>query len=177
MESKHTDNHPDLAEQTTALVRSIFQTVWAEFYSWERQYCQQRIGSLARTGSRPVHEFNEYSQPDIDTLQIFEELSLEGHNDYFEIWDYSHGSSSPMFQGQSVDVIDVIPPIEPFPYYESCTPCSRNIFTGDDSDNLPFIPFADDPNFNHVEYCKDYLFFAWQRIHDPDCKSDHKQIF
>ena len=58
----------------------------------------------------------------------------------------------------------------PCPDYESCTPMPANVLQGDDSDDMPFIPFADDPKFDSVEHCKEYSRFAWQVINvDPDC--------
>ncbi|KAG1905918.1 uncharacterized protein F5891DRAFT_942630 [Suillus fuscotomentosus] len=58
---------------------------------------------------------------------------------------------------------------EPHKPYEYCTPISRNIFRGDDDDMMPFIPYADDPTFDHVDHTLCYGSFAWQDDdYDPD---------
>ncbi|KAG1877921.1 hypothetical protein DFJ58DRAFT_648419 [Suillus subalutaceus] len=58
--------------------------------------------------------------------------------------------------------------LEPHKSYEYCTPISRNIFRGDDDDMMPFIPYADDPTFDHVDHTLCYGSFAWQVDYDPD---------
>jgi hypothetical protein len=60
--------------------------------------------------------------------------------------------------------------LEPHRSYEYCTPISRNIFRGDDDDMMPFIPYADDPTFDHVDHTLCYGSFAWQDDYDPDCE-------
>ncbi|KAG2158318.1 uncharacterized protein EDB93DRAFT_1296019, partial [Suillus bovinus] len=53
--------------------------------------------------------------------------------------------------------------------YEYCTPISRNVFKGDDDDMMAFIPYADDPTFDHVDHTLLYGSFAWQDDdYDPD---------
>ncbi|KAJ7914045.1 hypothetical protein B0H13DRAFT_1712227 [Mycena leptocephala] len=55
------------------------------------------------------------------------------------------------------------------PAYEYCTPTVRNIFQGDDPHDMPFVPFADDPTFNHARYLEEYRSFSWRTSAlDPD---------
>ncbi|KAF6753660.1 hypothetical protein DFP72DRAFT_813858 [Ephemerocybe angulata] len=53
------------------------------------------------------------------------------------------------------------------PGYDSCTPAARNIMVGDDSDYMPFMPFADDPSFGWKAYSNEYKYLAWQ-VYRPD---------
>ncbi|ETW75709.1 hypothetical protein HETIRDRAFT_106382 [Heterobasidion irregulare TC 32-1] len=65
--------------------------------------------------------------------------------------------------------ISSLPELKPYSAYEGCTPISRNIFLGDDSDHLPFIPFADDPGFDWAENAEFFTYLAWEsRFFDPD---------
>ncbi|RPD53881.1 SET domain-containing protein [Lentinus tigrinus ALCF2SS1-6] len=50
----------------------------------------------------------------------------------------------------------------PYPRYESCPPINNNILLGDDSNYLPFMPFADDPTFDYHDYLADHKGLAWQ---------------
>ncbi|KZT18932.1 SET domain-containing protein [Neolentinus lepideus HHB14362 ss-1] len=53
--------------------------------------------------------------------------------------------------------------------YESNTPSLRNMFHGDDPDNMPFMPFADDPSFDGGEHQRHYKTLSWQNVlFDPD---------
>ncbi|KAJ6479302.1 hypothetical protein C8R47DRAFT_983573 [Mycena vitilis] len=57
----------------------------------------------------------------------------------------------------------------PLPAYEYWTPSARNIFHGDDPDDLPYIPFADDPTFDHAKFLREYSTFSWDEPPvDPD---------
>ncbi|KAI0643504.1 hypothetical protein C8Q79DRAFT_1024750 [Trametes meyenii] len=52
-------------------------------------------------------------------------------------------------------------PVAAYPAYESCTPLSQNILHGDDSHFMPFLPYADDPNFDHQDHALEYKKLAW----------------
>ncbi|KAJ7747839.1 hypothetical protein B0H16DRAFT_1850398, partial [Mycena metata] len=53
--------------------------------------------------------------------------------------------------------------------HEYCTPATRNISQGDDPNDLPFIPFADDPSFDHASYLHAFARYSWERpVADPD---------
>jgi hypothetical protein len=76
-------------------------------------------------------------------------------------------------QGTKRGTFQVINAIKfvPCPSYESCTPSSRTIYVGDDSADMPFIPFADDETFAHLSLINEhYDSFSWQyhEVWDPD---------
>ncbi|KXN85509.1 hypothetical protein AN958_11234 [Leucoagaricus sp. SymC.cos] len=61
--------------------------------------------------------------------------------------------------------------LRPYPAYSSTAPLRRSIYIGDDLNPLPFIPFSDDPEFDHIGYTNDhYDSFAWQdlELQHPD---------
>jgi len=59
--------------------------------------------------------------------------------------------------------------LRPCAPYESCTPLSRNLMVGDDSENLPAFHFSDDPNYPTGLENQEYKYFSWQlRYQDPD---------
>lgn len=62
---------------------------------------------------------------------------------------------------------------KPHPEYTSCTPITRSIMVGDDSNYMTFIPYSDDPTFNHEAQTLHYDHFAWQSMQDPDGISTH----
>ena len=47
-------------------------------------------------------------------------------------------------------------------------PAYRQVLHGDDSNTMPFAPFADDPSFDFAEYAEEYENFAWQDDLSPD---------
>lgn len=130
----------DVLQETTTLTRSVFQSVWDQFYAWEVNHSQHAISSLARSVST-------ISSDPIDGAVQFQALKL------------------------TVQPIDALSPIEPCSPYESCTSCSRSMTVGDDSDYMPFLPYADDPQFDVTKSIQGYRYLAWQdRKTDPDCK-------
>ncbi|PFH51358.1 hypothetical protein AMATHDRAFT_142730 [Amanita thiersii Skay4041] len=59
--------------------------------------------------------------------------------------------------------------LTPCPTYEACTSLGQNILLGDDSADMSFIPYADDPGFDLVPHLEDYQSFSWQETtRDPD---------
>ncbi|KAJ6562723.1 hypothetical protein DFH09DRAFT_1478716 [Mycena vulgaris] len=60
-------------------------------------------------------------------------------------------------------------PFHALPAHEYCTPISRNVFQGDDPHDLAFLPFADDPTFDHAKYLEEYDSVSWlESVLDPD---------
>jgi len=62
--------------------------------------------------------------------------------------------------------------MQPCAPYESCTPLSRNLMVGDDSENLPAFHFSDNPNYPTELENQEHQYFSWQlRYQDPDGQS------
>jgi hypothetical protein len=57
----------------------------------------------------------------------------------------------------------VLPPaVKSYPEHESWAPTNRSIFRGDDADELQFLPFADEPDFDKKAYRNFFKTLAWQ---------------
>lgn len=160
----------DVVGQTTTLVRSVYISVWLAFYDWEREYSRRSIQGLATCS--PHHTASNLSR--VKSTTVGDSLSDSNHGsdektEYFHIVDYDRAKWPRKLHP---DTINVPSSSMSRLSYESCTPTSRNIMTGDDSSNLPFIPHADDPRFEMEEHLCQYKTFFWQKsIRDPDCKS------
>ena len=144
--------------EVTTLTRTVFKRTWTEFYSKEVQYSQRCIDSLARpTTSAPAFP-----------------VSKALISDAFENWDsgLSLGSETPPESHLYATCIELDPetPFAPHPSYESCTPCVQSIYLGDDPEEMPFIPFADDPDYDYIENTLFYDRFAWQFRDQPDAQ-------
>jgi hypothetical protein len=177
MAAKDIETRRVTLEETISLVLSVYQTTWNEFYLWEQDYSRQTLHSLARmpppsqcstreqTGNRSSN--HEYS----DTVTTGTDENTEPKS--FTVLDYAHGDiDSPVESTLSVESINVVPQLEPCPPYEMCTPARRNIHVGDDFEEMPFLPFADDPSFDPSSLIDldEFKVFEWQLPgRDPDC--------
>ncbi|OBZ77416.1 Histone-lysine N-methyltransferase EZH1 [Grifola frondosa] len=85
----------------------------------------------------------------------------------FTVNDFdANDTSSSLFVEESVAMSNFRPPPN---RYESCTPISCNILHGDDPNDMPFVPFADDPTFDAKEHVLEYKSLSWQRgLRDPN---------
>jgi hypothetical protein len=163
---------PSALEETTALVRRVYKMVWQNFYTWEQDHCRRTLHSLARvpslsridTGIESSGSSSHYSS--ITATSI----STTSEDESFTVHDYTQDPHK--VSTVSVETINVVPHFKGCPPYEMCTPVSRNVHVGDDFEDMPFLPLADDPTFDHLLHAADYPRFEWQLpIRDPDCKS------
>src|ERR1700722_5113182 len=151
-------------DEPKSLVSSVFRTVWSDFYAWEHPYCQRIINALS-CPSKPTFE-----QPALgfDTAAVITvEPNSTSEGDSFSVWNYS---SVPRLETRlPVETITCFQ-FHPHPPYESCTPCSRSIFLGDDPDDMPFLPLGGDGAFEHVDHMSDHETLSWQQAwQDPEC--------
>ena len=170
---EHADsNATDSVEATAALVRAVYWATWSGFYLWEQDHCRQTLHSLARV--LPPVQVGPHAR--IGGLSVSEtpaptvDVDGDTEGDQFTVWDYGCRLAESIL---SVESINIAPQLKPCPPYEMCTPAARNIYVGDDFEEMPFIPLSDDPTFDHVLHTEDYKYFEWQLPNgDPDCKSD-----
>jgi hypothetical protein len=143
----------DLPESTSALVQSVFQDVWTEFYAWEKDYCRLVFNyGECSTDAPTTKTYKDARNKRLDEINSKVQNCIQ---DDLEMSDEE--IEAPMAQ--------------PYSSYETCAPSSSNIWRGDDYRML-FIPYADDPNFNHVQHSTKYDVFAWQSgDRDPDGKA------
>ncbi|KAJ7824053.1 hypothetical protein B0H13DRAFT_1919326 [Mycena leptocephala] len=75
--------------------------------------------------------------------------------EYTEILDYATGTTKRV-------------PMQRF-QHTSTAPRARKISHDEDPHDMPFVPFADDPTFDHARYLKAYQDFSWRTSAlDPD---------
>lgn len=149
------------------LVQTVFAAVLAEFSGWKVKYCNHFIRSLSHVTQSP-----RVPVPDGDSTTFHVVGKASGGPDrdterMVAVTSYSEDETSRSTSMISLQVVHA-KLLEPHKSYEYCTPISRNIFRGDDDDMMPFIPYADDPTFDHVDHTLCYGSFAWQDDYDPD---------
>jgi hypothetical protein len=161
-------------DHINALVRGVYQATWTDFYIWEQDHCRRSLHSLARfvpQGIPRPHE--EISKPIASGSKL---LSLSpppviDAAETFTFMEYDTEDGVPKTSTFAVESFNVLPELAPCSAYEICTPASRNINVGDDSEYMPFIPLMDDPKFSYDAHIAEYRYFEWQLPNrDPDCK-------
>ena len=160
------------------VIQEVYRTTWTDFYDWEQYHVAETLHSLARP-IEPPNTTQIILLPTPDSSQKGE--SKQGDWDeggYFAVLDYDYDANpngteprvtTSTLTPQTLEVTNVL---DPYPAYEVCTPVNRNILVGDDSEYLPFLPFSDDPTFDHLAHIVDseYRYFEWQVPNrDPDC--------
>lgn len=158
----------DALENTTALVRDVFNQVWTAFYEWETEYSRQKLQTL-RLDVHSDPSPTASSALDRD-FEIDDTLSKGGSAGSILVIDYVPGIRKPTPQRVAVDVVDVSGDLSLFePFYESGPLAIRSIMTGDDPSAMKFIPFADDPSFDPVDNIDKHARFSWQvNFRNPD---------
>ena len=159
-------------EETTALVRSVYKTTWDNFYIWEQDHCRRTLHSLARTPSLPRSaetQTSSFSERDYSSEATTVEKDAEKES--FTLHDYNRDTGAVSESTLLAQTVDVVAPLRACPPYEMCTPASRNIYVGDDFEEMPFIQLVDDPTFDLAAHMADYKRLEWQLPdRDPDCK-------
>ena len=159
---------PDL-EDLEALVLEVFARVWEEFSAADVEYCEATIGSLTAPS---VAEDSTLSIKLESTAAISHDLGSRAS---------SVGTSTPnpsklhvprVCVEMDFPILTLPPAVEPHPDHESWTPTNRSIFRGDDSDDMQFLPFADEPRFDKKMYRRFFKTLAWQggEQTDADCE-------
>lgn len=160
----------------------MFRTVWDEFYSREKvarkrvlKGLERRV--LAESHSRVVLPARRTSHPMRDAAAFDKNtgdtMYTSNQDCAFEVCEYRDGDpSTPGTRTRSTLPVEnwVAAASSQAAYapYESTTPSSRNIFQGDDPDDMAFLPFPDDPSFNAVAHQECYATLSWQDQVDPD---------
>lgn len=162
----------DMSEEDTNLVLSVFNAVWDEFDSWREGWNEDQLVDLGVNnltfGQKTSLDSSELDSPpqslsplsdnsDMDcfapsaqangtrTFQVYTVNETQGGLDSRDLFTFSTTLATNETAGQpsSGDFDD--------PAFESYASVNRSIFIGDDSDDLPFIPFADEIDEYSVE--------------------------
>ncbi|KAG6856158.1 hypothetical protein H0H87_007013 [Tephrocybe sp. NHM501043] len=154
----------------------VYRTVWNDFYDvWEQDYCINLIKDCERPvddskpdQTRKVNHANEAYGP----LEFDFEPQDDGDLEYFTVEEFNTFEETERYLTLSCSNKCTERAKSGYPQYEFCTPASRNHIKEDLSTanlSLPFIPYADDTNFNVEEYLEGFDKFSWQTdFPDPD---------
>lgn len=153
------------------VVSQVYKSVWEDFSVWEQDHCRQTLQSLSP--SRPFRpHLNPLPTSSGQSHSALKEARFTGDApstvvESFDDSDMENGSTSTILV--TVHAVDKGQTLQPLSY-EACTPISRNLMIGDDSDYLPFIPNSDDPTYDYTFDVGEHKYFAWHKPNrDPDC--------
>ncbi|KAH7922106.1 SET domain-containing protein [Leucogyrophana mollusca] len=134
----------------------LFLEVWKEYWEWDKQHCRDVLQSFSSVGGSDDHETglrgieNLFALPPKASSPAKEAAPSGG----------SHlSASTTQYFNVNTITAEEFPPHKP---YESCSPLPRTIFKGDDADEMPFIPYADEEDFDFLDHTLCYESFAWQ---------------
>ncbi|KAH8089912.1 hypothetical protein BXZ70DRAFT_496626 [Cristinia sonorae] len=161
----------DKDESLHHLIRTTYRQVWKEYYAWEQEYCRRALASLASPNAQEI--LSNLSSPSPTHLNAADnrqssmtELSSDGHA--LTMHDLDGGATPTIIQCDSVHVESMAPSTP----YESVAPLSQSIRHGDDPSCMPFIPYAETPEFDWKANVQEYTAgTAWQDTmqgQDPD---------
>lgn len=153
------------------VVSQVYKSVWEDFLVWEQDHCQKTLRNLSRSVRTHLNPLPTTSSRQSQSTLNESPSPLDAPstvNESFYDCDIVNGSTSIVYV-QDVHTIREDQILQPLSY-EACTPISRNLMVGDDSDFLPFIPYSDDPSYDYSYDIDEHKFFAWhQPNRDPDC--------
>lgn len=159
-------------EDIEAPVLEVFSRVWEEFNAADAEYCRATIGALAAPS---VADDSTCVVKSESTAALSNDMNHQGSR-VSSVAVSTSGSSIfhiPRYSRETdIQTLTLPPAVEPYTEYESWTPISRSIFRGDDSDDMQFLPFADEPAFDKQAYSKFFKTIAWQggEQMDADCE-------
>ena len=164
-------------ETVTALITSVYNDVWDEFYAWEQDYCASEIRSLQRDAppNADASEESRESEPaELVTPQSFFTNAFID-SDLLH-WEYPAEVVERRDDTENLIDYQIVhlkaPKLSPTPHYESCNPMSTSILAGDDPDEMPFIPFPGSAGFEFDAYRNQHEKFSWENERmDPDSTS------
>lgn len=147
----------------------VFSEVWSEFYRWELVECQQLLDELKPGAGPPESNHNLYALLNQPLGDVDLEIQTEDHSGTAEIYDINGDCTVVRVVSEEISSNDY----QSYPTYESCTPTSKNLALRRDAlteaQHLQFIPYADEPDFDAIQYAEHSEEFAWQvDWKDPD---------
>lgn len=146
------------------VVSDVFRSTWLDFSLQDFEDSQKSLLSLSQTYEAPSHRHTKLpSELAQKTAVLPDGPLLESSSQVNDFDFYDVTLSIPLHHEARF--------IKQYPAYECCTSTSRSVMVGDDPNYMPFLPFADDPTFNHQDLMDEYKFFSWQRPNqDPNCE-------
>ncbi|KAF9474449.1 SET domain-containing protein [Pholiota conissans] len=147
---------------TGSFCRSILESTWGEYMSWNAEYCQNTLDNLCTS------TYQRSTIPSVDSTPHYAS-PVTSNTEVFHITDFDDDSATTNSYSTTASHETICEAVKAYSAYDACTPISRNLMHGDDPDYLPFIPFSDDPQYE-FEYDNDHhKFLEWQKVRmDPD---------
>ena len=161
------------------LVRRVLSQVQAEYTVWNVAHCHQALTSFTASSTWQSCLHPDLCSPSLASMaaapkfphdarpvvpEVNSPLPLVSQEVYSLDEDVIENSSV------ELEIVHISSSVETHPPYESCSPLHRSVFKGDDSDNMDFIPYADDHAFDQISHTNHYGSFSWQDAFDPDCE-------
>ena len=171
-----------LSEQkvsTSDLVRRVLSQVQTEFTMWDAAHCHRALTSFAASSTWRLCSHPNFRSPSMASMTATSNSRPDARHIASDANSpsplvsqecYSPDGAVVEISSAKLQVIHLSSSVEPHPPYESCSPLHRSVFKGDDSDNMDFIPFADDHTFDQTSHTRHYESFSWQEVFDPDCE-------
>lgn len=150
-------------QQIFEKVVAVYEEVVKEFYSWEQEYCKNKLSGLSPG-------LCTKTEADDDLFPFPCSDSVESDSFYVTKFNLN---ADPVTETVSCPTY-IFPTVEAGKPYESCTFSHKNIYIADDMcDKLSFVPFADNPQFPVYDYMNVFDGIGWETYKDPDRTSAH----
>ncbi|KAJ7629113.1 hypothetical protein FB45DRAFT_920000 [Roridomyces roridus] len=163
---------PDAFSDAKRIVKQVYDQVYTEFRVWKAEYASRIMDSLVQPPSYSPAQMDDtvtqeppFDLPE-DSPEFPEFFPTSSYQISIESYDYKTGLTEQIpFE---VTRVHDLPPRAP--EHEHCTPSNRNVFVGDDPQAMPFMPFLNDPTFDHDAYADEHKTYAWEPelTVDPD---------
>ncbi|TRM62275.1 hypothetical protein BD626DRAFT_498705 [Schizophyllum amplum] len=156
-------DNPNLG--TPELITKVLKGVWKEFSEWKEEQARSLLRALRPPAKPTLHPVKPVPRALLPSTRI---STTERHE--FLVLDYSDDttSSHEPWALHSEPVIVAPRAFDTLSSYESFTPTDRSVYVGDDSGDMPYVRYIDDPTFDATEDLDWYHNFAWMHLRDPD---------
>ncbi|KAF8877840.1 hypothetical protein CPB84DRAFT_1714738 [Gymnopilus junonius] len=173
VDSHSEQDFQELSQDLISRVTKVYDSVRDEYSSWSYSDSEQALLSLSKPSPLPP----PLPKPSTQNTALYpsEATTFGG---IWEVMDYEYDkvtgcqtSKTNTYPLSITSAVDAS--FRPYSSYTSCAPASRNIFVGDDSHYMPFVPFSDDEAYDFSNDNELYNYFAWQK---PGLDSDEQVI-
>lgn len=159
-------------EDIADLIRRISQEVLDDFHASETFSSQQSLEHLACSHPSFALDFGLPTHGDVQELPQVDGTDLRvGGISIIHSFDDEGSPTQDIFDAHAQSSAEDY--FEDYPLYESCLPRSINLVVGDDSDDVPFVPYADDDDFDCEGYMDEHRGVSWQ---GPQMNLPHGKI-
>lgn len=171
--SDHVEDDDATAANPNILVNSQFKTIWKEYYNSESEVCARTLSPLFVVKPARPRRLS-VSTTEVATQGMHSNSIAETGTNSNDTDLSLYTPADEQWSSLSVDIetiVDINLP-SPCPAYESCAPLQQNILYGDDPNFMPFLPYADDQNFDSADHALEYNALSWQESYrDSDSES------